>query len=133
MGDRTDGSWSGSWTCTCATSCASMRCFSCAKEKKCVTAVGLLFGGEAMPDGARASTDFSFLAATEFDMKPVSDRQEWEDVLGFWFPEGRSLDVDARDASCMLALRMQGGADDEIVSRFPISPESGSGRLDHGH
>jgi len=65
-------------------------------------------------------------------MKPVSDRQEWEDVLGFWFPEGRSLDVDARTHRACWRWRMQGGADDEIVSRFSdLTRRAAQGAFDH--
>ncbi len=65
-------------------------------------------------------------------MKPVNDRQEWDDVLDFWFPEGRSLDVDARTHRAYWRWRMQGGADDEIVSRFSdLTRRAAQGALDY--
>lgn len=44
--------------------------------------------------------------------------KEWDDVLEFWFPEGRSRDIDARAHSDHWSWRMQGGADSEIIARF---------------
>lgn len=65
-------------------------------------------------------------------MKPVNDRQEWDDVLDFWFPGGRSLDVDARTHRAYWRWRMQGGADDEIVSRFSdLTRRAAQGALDY--
>lgn len=68
----------------------------------------------------------------EFDMKPIKDRQEWDDVLDFWFPEGHSRNVDARAHSAHWFWRMQGGADDEIVARFSdLTRQAATGALDH--
>ncbi|MHA6644445.1 DUF924 family protein [Mesorhizobium sp. A623] len=65
-------------------------------------------------------------------MKPVKDRREWDNVLDFWFPEGRSLDVDAQAHSAHWFWRMQGGADDEIVARFAsLTEQAAKGVLDH--
>ena len=65
-------------------------------------------------------------------MKPVKDRQEWDDVLDFWFPEGYSLNVDTRTHSAHWHWRMQGGADDEIVTRFSsVAEQAAAGALDH--
>lgn len=30
------------------------------------------------------------------DKMAIEDRREWDDILDFWFPEGRSLSVDAQ-------------------------------------
>ena len=51
-------------------------------------------------------------------MAVIKDRQEWDDVLDFWFPEGRSLNVEASAHHAHWSWRMQGDADDEIVARF---------------
>lgn len=65
-------------------------------------------------------------------MKPVEERQEWDDVLDFWFPEGGSLNVDAPAHSTHWLWRMQGGADDAIVARFSnLTKQAADGALDH--
>ena len=65
-------------------------------------------------------------------MAVIKERQEWDDVLDFWFPEGRSLDVEASAHHAHWSWRMQGGADDEIVARFSdLTREAARGRLDH--
>ena len=51
-------------------------------------------------------------------MRDRSDLQEWHDVLAFWFPEGRSLAVDAARHDEQWFWRMRGGADSGIVARF---------------
>ena len=48
-----------------------------------------------------------------------SPAQPWHDVLDFWFPEGRNVDVDAETHRKHWFWRMQGGADESIVVRFP--------------
>ncbi|MCF3595016.1 hypothetical protein LZG00_13535 [Rhodobacteraceae bacterium LMO-12] len=48
----------------------------------------------------------------------ITSRQEWDGVLDFWFPEGRSLTVEAPAHHAHWRWRMQGGADDEIMPRF---------------
>lgn len=65
-------------------------------------------------------------------MKPIDDRQEWDDVLDFWFPERRLLNVDAQAHSAHWLWRMQGGADDEIVARFSnLAEQAADGALNH--
>lgn len=65
-------------------------------------------------------------------MRPVKDRQEWDDVLDFWFPEGRSLNIDGQTHSAHWFWRMQGGADDEIMARFSnLTEQAADGALDH--
>lgn len=65
-------------------------------------------------------------------MKPVEERQEWDDILNFWFPEGRSLTIDAQTHRAHWFWRMQGGADDEIVARFSdLTEQAAAGALDH--
>ena len=51
-------------------------------------------------------------------MTAIQAGREWDDVLDFWFPEGRSSNVDAQTHRAHWHWRMQGGADDEIVARF---------------
>ena len=59
-------------------------------------------------------------------------RQDWDDVLDFWFPEGRSLHVDPQIHQAHWRWRMQGGADDEIAARFSqITQSAARGGLDH--
>ncbi len=65
-------------------------------------------------------------------MKPIRDRQDWDDVLDFWFPEGRSLTIDAQTHRVHWFWRMQGGADNEIVTRFSsVAEQATGGALDH--
>lgn len=65
-------------------------------------------------------------------MTAIEDRQEWQDVLGFWFPEGRSLNVDPQTHRAHWLWRMQGGADDEIRTRFSVLTETAAqGGLEH--
>ncbi len=65
-------------------------------------------------------------------MAVVKDRPEWDDVLDFWFPEGRCLNVEASAHHANWSWRMQGGADDEIMARFSdLTRGAARGRLDH--
>ena len=61
-----------------------------------------------------------------------SPAQPWHDVLDFWFPEGRSKDVDTETHRKHWFWRMQGGADEAIVARFPeLTARGAEGGLDH--
>jgi uncharacterized protein (DUF924 family) len=65
-------------------------------------------------------------------MTAIKDRQEWDDVLDFWFPEGRSLTVDAQAHRAHWLWRMQGGADDEIMAQFSdLTKRAAQGDLEH--
>ena len=65
-------------------------------------------------------------------MDPIEVTQEWDDVLSFWFPEGRSLSVDPAKHSALWHWRMQGGADDAIITRFSsLTEQAADGKLDH--
>lgn len=65
-------------------------------------------------------------------MTAIKDRQEWGDVLDFWFPEGESLDIEASTHHAHWLWRMQGGADDLIIARFSDLTESAArGELEH--
>ncbi|MDP2081970.1 DUF924 family protein [Pseudotabrizicola sp.] len=64
-------------------------------------------------------------------MMPEKPREDWDEVLDFWFPEGRALDVDPQAHHAHWRWRMQGGADAEIMARFADLTESAAqGRLD---
>lgn len=65
-------------------------------------------------------------------MSDRSDLQEWHDVLAFWFPEGRSLAVDAARHDEQWFWRMRGGADEEVIARFSdLTARAATGDLDH--
>lgn len=65
-------------------------------------------------------------------MRAIGDRSEWDDVLDFWFPEGRSLNVEAQAHRAHWRWRMQGGADSEIMARFvDLTEKAAGGALDH--
>lgn len=65
-------------------------------------------------------------------MKPIKVGQEWDNVLDFWFPEGRALTVTAQTHSAYWLWRMQGGADAEIAARFAkLTRQAAEGALDH--
>ncbi len=60
------------------------------------------------------------------------DCQEWDGVLEFWFPEGRSLDVDPQTHRAHWLWRMQGGADDQIMAQYSrLTKRAAKGELDH--
>ncbi|WP_113912953.1 DUF924 family protein [Roseovarius dicentrarchi] len=62
----------------------------------------------------------------------IQDRREWDDILDFWFPEGRSLGIDAQAHHAHWRWRMQGGADAAIVARFSdLTERAARGDLDH--
>ncbi len=62
----------------------------------------------------------------------ASPAQPWRDVLDFWFPEGRNVDVGAETHRKLWFWRMQGGADEAIVARFPeLTARGAEGGLDH--
>ena len=59
-------------------------------------------------------------------------RQDWGDILRFWFPEGCDLPVDAQVHHAHWRWRMQGGADADIVARFAeLTARAALGALDH--
>ncbi|PVA11528.1 DUF924 domain-containing protein [Pelagivirga sediminicola] len=65
-------------------------------------------------------------------MTVIKDRQEWDDVLDFWFPEGRFLDVDEQTHHAHWRWRMQGGADAQIIAQFSdLTRNAAGGNLDH--
>ncbi|WP_199498879.1 MULTISPECIES: DUF924 family protein [Mesorhizobium] len=64
-------------------------------------------------------------------MKPNKNPQEWDEVLDFWFPERRALNVDAQTHRAHWFWRMQGGADELIVARFADLAGKAAGALDH--
>ncbi len=50
------------------------------------------------------------------DEKP--DGKPWQEVLAFWFPDGRALDIDADAHKAHWFWRMRGGAHDDVIRRF---------------
>jgi len=59
------------------------------------------------------------------------DDQVWREVLEFWFPEGRSFQIDATTHRDHWFWRMRGGADGEIMTRFTeLTAEGAAGNLD---
>lgn len=55
----------------------------------------------------------------------------WTDVLDFWFPEGRSLELGAETHRDHWSWRLHAGADHEIVARFTyLTRSAASGGLD---
>lgn len=51
-------------------------------------------------------------------MSAIKNRQEWDSILDFWFPEGRSVDIDAQAHHAHWLWRMRGGADAQIIALF---------------
>ncbi len=65
-------------------------------------------------------------------MMVLKEGQEWDKVLGFWFPEGRSLDIDPQAHRAHWHWRMQGGADDQITADYSqLTERAAQGALDH--
>ncbi len=65
-------------------------------------------------------------------MEPIKEPQEWDDVLDFWFPEGCSIAIAPEKHSAYWHWRMQGGADDAIISRFSsLTEQAADGKLEH--
>lgn len=59
-------------------------------------------------------------------------RAPWLELLDFWFPEGRRLDIDAATHRDCWRWRMRGGADEAIIHRFtPLTVRAAAGELDH--
>lgn len=55
----------------------------------------------------------------------------WNDVLDFWFPEGRSSQIKAETHRDHWSWRLHGGADNMIVERFAdLTSSAASGDLD---
>ncbi len=60
----------------------------------------------------------------------ATEHREWQDVIDFWFPEGRLAVVDAGTHHGHWFWRMRGGADGEITARFSdLATEAAAGRL----
>lgn len=56
----------------------------------------------------------------------------WREVLEFWFPEGRSLQIDLVTHQNYWLWRMCGGADNDITGRFAeLTAEAAVGRFNH--
>lgn len=62
----------------------------------------------------------------------ASPAQPWRDVLDFWFPEGRNADVGLEIHRKHWSWRMQGGADEAIVTRFSeLTVRGAENKLNH--
>ena len=65
-------------------------------------------------------------------MKTQSQKQSWDEVLQFWFPEGRSAAIAPDAHQKHWFWRMRGGADGEIIARFSdMTAQAAAGDLDH--
>lgn len=63
-------------------------------------------------------------------MSDRTNNEAWQRVLTFWFPEGRSLQIDAKTHQDHWFWRMRGGADAEILARFSeLTAEGAAGNL----
>lgn len=66
------------------------------------------------------------------DMTDSNDARQIGEVLDFWFPEGRALDIDPDRHAELWRWRMHGGADGTIAARFgPLTERGAAGALDH--
>jgi len=58
--------------------------------------------------------------------------QPWQEVLDFWFPEGRSLSIDPGAHRDHWRWRLQGSADSDILARFSdLTAAAAAGNLGH--
>ena len=58
--------------------------------------------------------------------------QPWDEVLQFWFPEGRSAAIALNAHREHWFWRMRGGADREVIARFSdMTAQAAAGNLDH--
>ena len=65
-------------------------------------------------------------------MTDSNDARQIGEVLDFWFPEGRALDIDPDRHAELWRWRMHGGADGAIAARFgPLTERGAAGALDH--
>lgn len=56
----------------------------------------------------------------------------WQDVLGFWFPEGAEPGIDLATHREHWLWRMRGGADEEVRRRFSdLTARAAAGELNH--
>jgi len=72
-------------------------------------------------------TTLTVAGMNNIDASPI-----WQEVLDFWFPEGRSLQVDLQTHQDHWFWRMRGGADNDITARFAeLTANAAAGKLDH--
>ena len=58
--------------------------------------------------------------------------QPWDEVLQFWFPEGRFAAIASNAHREHWLWRMRGGADGEVIARFSdMTAQAAAGNLDH--
>src|SRR5690625_4273426 len=61
-----------------------------------------------------------------------SSARDYHEILAFWFPEARTASLEADRHADQWFWRMRGGADAEIVARFPeITAWAARGELAH--
>ena len=65
-------------------------------------------------------------------MNTHSHEQPWDEVLQFWFPEGRSAAIASNAHREHWFWRMRGGADREVIARFSdMTAQAAAGYLDY--
>ena len=65
-------------------------------------------------------------------MNDITDANKWDEVLDFWFPEGRALQIDADVHQKHWFWRLQGGADSQILAGFPtLTSQAAESGLNH--
>src|SRR5690606_11696622 len=65
-------------------------------------------------------------------MNTPSHEQPWDEVLQFWFPEGRFAAIASNAHREHWFWRMRGGADGEVIARFSdMTAQAAAGNLDH--
>lgn len=63
-------------------------------------------------------------------MNVRTDKQPWDEVLRFWFPEGRSLGIDPDVHRGHWFWRMRGSANSGIIARFSdLTTQAATGKL----
>ena len=68
--------------------------------------------------------------ATKSTMNHHDNKQAWQEILEFWFPEGRCLDIDLETHRDYWLWRMRGGADNAIIQRFSaLTARAAAGEL----
>lgn len=65
-------------------------------------------------------------------MNSPNENAEWSEVIGFWFPEGRALQIDAAKHKALWVWRMRGGAHEAVTRRFSeLTASAAAGLLAH--
>ncbi|WP_313135831.1 DUF924 family protein [Paracoccus jeotgali] len=65
-------------------------------------------------------------------MNSTNEKAQWSEVIGFWFPEGRSLQIHGAKHKALWVWRMRGGAHEAVTRRFSdLTAAAAAGRLAH--